>query len=256
VAESLAAAVTSARRLAGTVLTLPGATAAELLAEPFDLVWVDLEHGALGPLDAQEMIIGAQAAGTFALVRLPSDAHGLMTAMLDAGADGVVLADVAHPATAIAAIERVAHPPDGTRGWGPRRLTLRQRGTGRRPPRPSVWVQIESAEGVRRAEQIASVPGLDAVVVGTADLSFSLGAPLDTRAPELLHAVEAVRRATRSADVALGVAGALEAMAPAAYAGASILVHSTDARLCAGAVDDAAAWLRGALASDRGAAVS
>jgi 2-keto-3-deoxy-L-rhamnonate aldolase RhmA len=256
VAESLAAAVMSARRLAGTVLTLPGATAAELLAEPFDLVWVDLEHGALGPLDAQEMIIGAQAAGTFALVRLPSDAHGLMTAMLDAGADGVVLADVAHPATAIAAIERVAHPPDGTRGWGPRRLTLRQRGTGRRPPLPAVWVQIESAEGVRRAEQIASVPGLDAVVVGTADLSFSLGAPLDTRAPELLHAVEAVRRATRSADVALGVAGALEAMAPAAYAGASILVHSTDARLCAGAVDDAAAWLRGALASDRGAAVS
>jgi 4-hydroxy-2-oxoheptanedioate aldolase len=256
VADSLAAAVTSGARLAGTVLTLPGATAAELLAEPFDLVWVDLEHGALGALDAQEMIIGAQAAGTYALVRLPAEAHGLMTAMLDAGADGVVLADVAHPATAIAAIERVAHPPDGTRGWGPRRLTLRQRGTGRRPPRPSVWVQIESAEGVRRVEQIASVPGLDAVVVGTADLSFSLGAPLDTRAPELLHAVETVRRATRSAGVALGVAGALEAMAPAAYAGASILVHSTDARLCADAVDDAAAWLRGVLESDRGAAIS
>ena len=194
-AESLAAAVTSGGRLAGTVLTLPGATAAELLAEPFDLVWVDLEHGALGPLDAQEMIIGAQAAGTYALVRLPADAHGLMTAMLDAGADGVVLADVAHPRDGLAAIERVAHPPDGTRGWGPRRLTLRQRGTGRRPPRPSVWVQIESAEGVAHVEQIASVPGIDAVVVGTADLSFSLGAPLDTRAPELLHAVETVRRA-------------------------------------------------------------
>jgi 4-hydroxy-2-oxoheptanedioate aldolase len=256
VAESLASAVTSGRRLAGTVLTLPGATAAELLAEPFDLVWVDLEHGALGALDAQEMIIGAQAAGTFALVRLPSDAHRLMAAMLDAGADGVVLADVAHPATAEAATARVAHPPDGTRGWGPRRLTLRQRGTGRRPPRPSVWVQIESAEGVRRVEQIAAVPGIDAVVVGTADLSFSLGAPLDAHAPQLLHAVETVRRATRAAGVALGVAGALDAAPPAAYAGASILVHSTDARLCAGAVDGAAAWLRGVLESDRGAAVS
>jgi 4-hydroxy-2-oxoheptanedioate aldolase len=256
VAESLASAVTSARRLAGTVLTLPGATAAELLAEPFDLVWVDLEHGALGALDAQEMIIGAQAAGTYALVRLPADAHRLMTTMLDAGADGVVLADVAHPAIAVGAIERVAHPPDGTRGWGPRRLTLRQRGTGRRPPRPSVWVQIESAEGVQRVEQIAAVPGIDAVVVGTADLSFSLGAPLDTHAPQLLHAVETVRRATRAAGVALGVAGALDAAAPAAYAGASILVHSTDARLCARAVDDAAAWLRGALEPDRGAAVS
>jgi 4-hydroxy-2-oxoheptanedioate aldolase len=256
VAESLANAVRGGRRLAGTVLTLPGATAAELLAEPFDLVWVDLEHGALGALDAQEMIIGAQAAGTFALVRLPSDAHRLMTTMLDAGADGVVLADVAHPATAAAAIERVAHPPDGTRGWGPRRLTLRQRGTGRRPPRPSVWVQIESAEGVERAEQIAAVKGIDAVVVGTADLSFSLGAPLDTHAPELLVAVETVRRAARAAGVALGVAGALDAAAPAAYADAAILVHSTDARLCAGAVDGAAAWLRAVLEPDRGAAVT
>ncbi len=249
--ESLASAVAGGRPLAGTVLTLPGATAAELLAEPFDLVWVDLEHGALGPLDAQEMILGAQAAGTYALVRLPSDAHALMAAMLDAGADGVVLADVAHPRTAVAATERVAHPPDGTRGWGPRRLTLRQRGTGRRPPRPSLWMQIESAQGIEHVEQIAAVPGIDAVVVGTADLSFSLGTPHDTHAPELLRAVETVRRAAGRAGVALGVAGALDGAPPAAYAGASILVHSTDARLCAGAVDAAAAWLHRAFAAEQ-----
>ena len=252
--EPLAAALGAGRRLAGTVLTLPGATAAELLAEPFDLVWVDLEHGALGPLDAQEMILGAQAAGTYALVRLPADAHGLMTAMLDAGADGVVLADVRDPRTAAAAIEKVAHPPDGTRGWGPRRLTLRQRGTGRRPPRPSVWVQIESAAGVAGAEAIAALPGLDAVVVGTADLSFSLGTPLDTHTPELLEAVEAVRRASLATGVALGIAGALDTTPPVAYAGATILVHSTDARICADAVDRAAGWLRGVADPDPEAA--
>jgi 4-hydroxy-2-oxoheptanedioate aldolase len=256
VADSLASALKCGRRLAGTVLTLPGATAAELLAEPFDVVWVDLEHGALGPLDAQEMILGAQAAGTYALVRLPADAHGLMTAMLDAGADGVVLADVNDPLTAVAAIERAAHPPDGTRGWGPRRLTLRQRSTGRRPPRPSVWVQIESAAGVERAGAIAAVPGLDAVVVGTADLSFSLGTPLDTHAPELLAAVEAVRRASVATGVALGIAGALDTTPAAAYAGATILVHSTDARLCADAVDRAAAWLRTVVDPEREAATT
>lgn len=253
--ESLGSDIRAGRRLVGTVLTLPGATAAELLAEPFDLVWVDLEHGALGPLDAQEMILGAQAAGTHALVRLPSHAHGLMAAMLDAGADGIVLADVTDPRTAILATQRTVHPPDGTRGWGPRRLALRQRGT-RRPPRPSVWVQIESAEGVARAEQIAAVPGIDALVVGTADLSFSLGVPLDAHAPELLEAVETVRRATRAARIALGIAGALDGAPPELCAGASILVHSTDARLCASAVDDAAAWLRGALDPGREAAVS
>jgi 2-keto-3-deoxy-L-rhamnonate aldolase RhmA len=33
--------------LLGTVLTLPGVVLAELLAEPLDFVWIDLEHGAL-----------------------------------------------------------------------------------------------------------------------------------------------------------------------------------------------------------------
>jgi len=231
-------------RLVGTVLTLPGATAAELLAAPFDVVWVDLEHGALGPLEAQEAILGAQAAGTAAFVRLPADAHRLMTVALDAGADGVVLADVRDAATAADAVARVAHPPRGTRGWGPRRLSLRGRRNGLELPRPAVWAQIESAEGVACAERIAAVPGVDALVVGTADLSFSVGAPLDLRTPELLDAVDAVRRACDGRGVAFGVAGALDAAPAAMLAGASIYVHSTDARVCAGAVDGAAGWLR------------
>ena len=103
---------------------------------------------------------------------------------------------------------------------------------------------LESAAGVACAEQIAALPGLDAVVVGTADLSFSLGTPLDTHAPELLDAVEAVRRASVATGVALGIAGALDTTPPEACAGAAVLVHSTDARICADAVDRAAEWLR------------
>ena len=88
-------------RLVGTVLTLPGAVTAELLAEPFDLVWIDLEHGALGRGEAQDMILGAQAAGALAFVRLAMpDADGLVGAMLDAGADGIVAADVRGPSQA------------------------------------------------------------------------------------------------------------------------------------------------------------
>jgi 4-hydroxy-2-oxoheptanedioate aldolase len=228
-------------RLTGTVLTLPGATAAELLAEPFDVVWIDLEHGALSPLDAQEMILGAQAAGTYALVRLPADAGSLIGTMLDAGADGVVIADVPDAATAAAAVGRALHPPDGTRGWGPRRLTLRGRGAGGRPAKPTLWAQIESAQGVAAAPEIAAIPGIDVLAVGTADLSFALGAPLDVAHPQVVESIDAVRRAADGAGVPLAIAGALENVSDA---GASILVHSTDARLCAAAVDSAAAWLR------------
>jgi 4-hydroxy-2-oxoheptanedioate aldolase len=239
--------VTRGDALVGTVLTLPGATAAELLAEPFDVVWIDLEHGALGPLDAQEVMLGAQASGAYALVRIPAHSLSLMTTMLDAGADGVVLAGVDDADIAAAATERVVHPPAGTRGWGPRRLTLRHRSAGGCTPRASVWVQIETGAGVERAADIAAVEGVDAVIVGTADLSFSLGTPLDTGTPDLAHAVAAVRRAAEAAGVALGIAGALDALSDGVHAGASILIHSTDARLCARAVDESAAWMRATL---------
>jgi len=228
--------------LAGTVLTLPGVVAAELLAEPFDLVWIDVEHGALGPHDAQELILGAQAAGTRAFARIPADAHALLAVLLDAGADGIVLADVRDAATVAAAASRLAHPPAGTRGFGPRRVALRGRTAGRPAVRPALWAQVESAAGVAAAAALAA--HADALVVGAADLSFALGVPLDLSAPVLLDAVAAVRSACARAGVPFGLAGPLDTAPPELLAGASLLVHATDARLCAAAVDGAAAWLR------------
>ena len=247
VSETLAGRLASGKPLAGTVLTLPGATAAELVSEAFDVVWVDLEHGALGPLDAQEMILGAQAAGAYALVRLPANAYQTMTQVLDAGADGVVLADVSSPEQALEAIRRTLHPPNGTRGWGPRRLTLRGRSSGADRGDPSVWIQLESTEAIEHVDVILRVPGISAAVVGTADLSFAIGQPLNMTSLSLRTAVIKARQACDAAGVSLGVAGALDTAPPELYAGASILMHSTDARLCAGAVDHAADWMRNAL---------
>jgi 4-hydroxy-2-oxoheptanedioate aldolase len=229
--------------LAGTVLTLPGAGAAELLAEPFDVVWIDLEHAALGPHAAQEMLIGAQAAGARAFVRLPAGAHALMTAMLDAGADGIVLAGVDDAAAAAAAAALLRHPPDGERGYGPRRAATRGRTRGG-APQPALWAQIESTEGVANAPEIAAVAGVDALVVGLADLSFALGAPLDLAGPALGSAVATVRAACAGPGVAFGLAGPLDGAPPELLAGAAVLIAGTDARLCAAAVDDAAGRLR------------
>jgi 4-hydroxy-2-oxoheptanedioate aldolase len=248
--DSLKDAVRERRPLIGTTVCLPGATLAELLAEPFDLIWIDLEHAAIGPLDAQEIMIGAQATGAYALVRIPADSHRLMTTMLDAGADGIVLADVEQAQTAQAAARLMLHPPDGERGFGPRRVSLRGRRAGRPHASPSLWVQIESEAGRRNAAEIAAIEGVDAVVVGASDLSFSLGTPLDTGSPQVREAVEDIRDATLAAGAAFGLAGPLNGSAAALARGASILVLGTDARLCAGAADAAAEQMRAILNDD------
>src|SRR5262249_46609450 len=112
------------------------------------------------------------------------------------------------------------------------------------PDRPVVWVQIEGAQGVARAVELGGVDGVDALVVGTADLSFDLGSPLDVGSPEVVDAVGAVRMAADGAGVAFGVAGALSPELVALADGAGILVLGTDARLCAGAAHEAARRMR------------
>lgn len=236
--------VSPERPLIGTVLTIPGASVAEMFSEPFDVIWIDLEHAALSTRDAQEMIVGAQAAGAVALVRLPHDAIGTMVHVLDAGADGLVLADVPNAQTARDVLDRIRHPPAGSRGWGPRRLSLRHRTRGADPVAPIVWAQIESRQGIADAAEIASVDGIEALIVGTADLSFALGTPLGNESQEIADALGTIRVAAESSGVLYGVAGALTTGPPSLTEGASALIHSTDARMAATAVDAAAAFLR------------
>ncbi|MGH2944902.1 MAG: hypothetical protein ACRDPC_01280, partial [Solirubrobacteraceae bacterium] len=76
--------------LIGTVLSLPGVALAELAASPFDLVWIDLEHGALSLGEAQELVVAAQGTGCAAAVRLPRWDWERLPAVLDAGVDAVV----------------------------------------------------------------------------------------------------------------------------------------------------------------------
>jgi 2-keto-3-deoxy-L-rhamnonate aldolase RhmA len=107
-----------------------------------------------------------------------------------------------------------------------------------------VWAQIENPAAVDVAADIAAVAGLDAVVVGTADLSLTLGVPQQFAAPVLLDAVARVRDAAAARGVAFGVAGPLTTAPAALLRDAGILCHSTDARLAASGADAAAAHLR------------
>ena len=56
----------------GTVLSIGDPVMAELAAQAFDVLWIDLEHGALSARDAQVLALAVQSTGAQALVRVPS----------------------------------------------------------------------------------------------------------------------------------------------------------------------------------------
>ena len=215
----------------GTVLSLPGALVAEMVGRHFDVVWIDLEHGALGPREMQDAVIGVQASGADAVVRVPLGAP--FAAILDAAADGIVVPCVETADQAAEAVARLRPAPAGARGYGPRRLALRPG-----PELPSCTVQIETRQGVAAAGLIAAVPGVDALVVGCADLTHDLGEPLCFDSEEFWSSLAAVREAAEKADTVFGVAGLPRGPAPE---GAGIVITGTDIRLFDSALSQAAA---------------
>ena len=63
---------------------------------------------------------------------------------------------------------------------------------------------IEEARAVERVEEIAATPGVDAMFIGTSDLSFSLGLRGDQNHPRLIEAIARVVEAGRKHGKFLG----------------------------------------------------
>ena len=70
--------------------------------------------------------------------------------------------------------------------------------------RTTFFAQIETAEGVKNADAIAAVPGVDCLWVGHFDLSVSLGIPGEFDNPKFTKAIAKVVAATRKHGKALG----------------------------------------------------
>jgi 4-hydroxy-2-oxoheptanedioate aldolase len=235
----------------GSVLSLADPVLAELTCRSLDFAWIDLEHGALTVRDAQGLALAVQSTGCAAHVRLPSSSFESLPAILDSGVDGIVAPLVESAAQARELVCRLWYPPAGSRGFGPRRAG----GFGRVPrfwaspaARVSCTVQIESPDGVEAAPEIAAVDGVDALVVGCADLSLALRSPQALDAAPLVAACERVADAAARAGIGFGIAAAGDPLRVATLARrAQFVLTSADVRLYAAGVDDGVRALRDAL---------
>jgi len=232
---------------AGTVLSLPDVVLAEVIGEAFDLVWLDMEHGGIGVRDIAPLAIALRSARCEAHVRVPSGQSDVLSAAMDAGVDGIVMPGAEDAQALAAVLRRFDYPPVGRRGYGPRRAGGYGRDP-RLPSRPACTVQVESPAAVACAPALAALPGVDAVVVGCADLAMELHGEVVLGTGELRAAVGAVERAAAGPGVAFGVAGGdPAALAALCTAPPDLLVHSVDVRLIARAADAAAAAVRSSL---------
>src|SRR5262249_55042087 len=89
---------------------------------------------------------------------------------------------------------------------------------------------IESVPAIQRLDDILSVPGLDAVLIGPHDLSCSLGIPEQYRHPRFDEAVRTIFRKARQHNVGAGIHfwESVEQEIHRAKAGGNLNMHHSD----------------------------
>jgi 2-keto-3-deoxy-L-rhamnonate aldolase RhmA len=195
----------------GTNVTLTDPLTTEALTGSLDFVWIDTEHNTLGVESTQGHILATKGSECAALVRVPWNDPVLVKPILDAGADGVIIPLVRTPDDVRRAVAACRYPPQGIRGYGPRRPSNFGRSGGPEYCRRAnatvlCIVQIEHIDAVNHLDEILAVPGLDGIAVGPMDLSGSMGHMADSAHPEVRSAINQVLDKARGTTVLAGIA--------------------------------------------------
>ena len=175
-----------------------------------DFVLFDLEHSGFHYETVKSAMRYFEAGGVSPIVRAPSTAYNHISRACDMGAEGVMLPMVGSAREAEAIVQSMKYYPRGHRGVA---MGIAHDGyTGGSVPdklaaanaRTTLFCQIETAEGVKNAEEIAAVDGVDCLWIGHFDLSVSLGIPGQFDNPKFTRAIETVVKGARKHKKALG----------------------------------------------------
>jgi 4-hydroxy-2-oxoheptanedioate aldolase len=151
----------------------------------FDVAFIDCEHGSAGFERAEELARAARAACMTSLLRPWSNERALVTRFLDCGVGGIQFPGIETAAAARDAVDMV------------------RAARGKHFDDTLVVAMIESAVAMQNLHDIAAVAGLDAVVIGLADLARDLGHAGDDRHAEVRQAVRQIISITKSAKGAV-----------------------------------------------------
>ncbi|WP_432502894.1 HpcH/HpaI aldolase family protein [Kineococcus arenarius] len=221
---------------------------AEIMAgSGLDWVLIDMEHAPNGLESTLAQLHAVSGYPVTPVVRVPAADDVLLKQVLDLGAQTVLVPMVSTAEQARAVVAATQYPPAGRRGVGSAlaRSARWNRVDGYLPnaaEHVSVVVQVETAEAVENAGEIAATPGVDGVFVGPSDLAASMGLLGAQTHPDVVAAVHRALEAVLAAGKPVGVNAFDPAVARAyADAGARFVLVGADVALVARASEKLAA---------------
>lgn len=234
--QQLVQALRSGQTVYGTLIVSPSPFwPARVKQLGLDLVFIDTEHIPLDRGTVAWMCQTYAALDLAPVVRIPSPDPYQAQMALDGGASGVIVPYVETPEQALMLAGAVK--------WGPLKgQKLRGILDNAAQPEPELCdylaqraahkaliLNIESVPAMQALDDILSVPGIDAVLIGPHDLSCSLGIPEQYDHADFDAAVRAIIRTARARGVGAGIhIDSLEQEVAWAQAGTNLIMHSSD----------------------------
>ncbi len=193
----------------GSWITLGHTAIPEIMAKAgFDWLVVDMEHSAITLDKAQQLMQIIELSGITPLVRVGENNPAIIKRVMDAGAHGGIVPMVNNREDAIRAVNAVKYPPAGIRGVG----LARAQGYGLEFDKYRKWVnrnsivvvQIEHIKAIENLEDILSIDGIDASMIGPYDLSGSLGMPGDLENPKMKKLLARYEKVSKKLNKPMG----------------------------------------------------
>ncbi len=186
-------------------------TEVPILAEAgYDFLLFDTQHSPWDVKQLQPSIQAMRGKPTVPMVRVPTNqAHEICFA-LDAGARGIVVPMVNTRAEAEAAVSACRYFPQGTRSnagvrgeWGEFAKYRDYMDTVNNEL--VIAPMIETNQSLANLDAIASVPGVDVLLIGPSDLSIELGVPLDYGCDTYQRALDKIAATAAKHGIAAGM---------------------------------------------------
>lgn len=173
----------------------------------YDAVWLDQEHAGLSIAQIEQGCLAARAVGLDSFVRLAPTDYATVMRPLEAGAGGVMAAQVRSAAQAEEVLQWAKFHPRGLRGVNGsgvdgRYATMPLPEYMKRANEETfVAIQIEHIGAVEDVEKIAAIKDVDVLFIGPADLGQSMGIVGDWDHPKIWQAIERVARAAKASGI-------------------------------------------------------
>jgi len=173
------------------------------LAGDFDGLWIDHEHVGLGWQEIQVAALAARANGFDSILRLAPTGYSAVTQALEAGAGGVMAAQITSAEHAEQFMQWAKFAPRGLRGMNTQGRDadythLDQKTFAEKANREHFTaIQIETLGAVKDIDKIAAIDGVDLIFLGPADLSQCLGVQGDKHNPKVWEVYEAAAKACK-----------------------------------------------------------